>query len=234
MEIVFEPNRVALTLLWSVVFLTLVNIFVIFFVFYADDPEVFGLARWFDFDVEMNVPTFYSSFAILFCALLFSVIAVCTRGSGETGFYYWVGLAIVFLFLSMDELFGFHELVSDEIKLRVTTSGFLYWPWVTFYGLGVCIFTLTYSKFLFGLPKKTIRLFVASGVIYVGAAIGFDMLGGREAFLHNTETLTYCVLYTCEELFEMLGIVLLIYALLSYIVQKMGYPTITFQIKARK
>lgn len=36
---------------------------------------------------------------------------------------------------------------------------------------------------------------------------------------HGVYTIKYCLLYTVKELFEMLGIVLFIYALLDYIVQ---------------
>jgi len=42
------------------------------------------------------------------------------------------------------------------------------------------------------------------------------MLGGREADLHGYDSITYCILYTIEEFLEMIGIVILIYALLSY------------------
>ena len=40
------------------------------------------------------------------------------------------------------------------------------------------------------------------------------MLGGREADLHGYDSITYCILYTIEEFLEMIGIVILIYALL--------------------
>jgi hypothetical protein len=48
------------------------------------------------------------------------------------------------------------------------------------------------------------------------------MFGAREADLYGTDTITYCVLYTFEELFEMLGIVLFNYALLTYLVELTG------------
>ena len=75
-------------------------------------------------------------------------------------------------------------------------------------------------------------LFVVSGLIYVAGAIGFELLGAWEADFHGTDTIRYCILFTCEEFLEMIGIVLLIYSLLSYIVHEIGYPTVTFEIKA--
>ena len=58
-----------------------------------------------------------------------------------------------------------------------------------------------------------------------------DMLGGREAELNGYDSLLYCFLYTIEELFEMLGIVGTIHALLSYFEEQHGYILIILQIK---
>jgi len=57
------------------------------------------------------------------------------------------------------------------------------------------------------------------------------MLGGREADLHGYDSITYCILYTVEEFLEMIGVVVLIYALLSYIERQFGYLCVTLQIK---
>ncbi len=66
MEITIQPKRVALAFFWVVMALTLIHSIVLFFYFYLPDDEVFGLVDIFDFDIEGNVPTLYSSVAILF------------------------------------------------------------------------------------------------------------------------------------------------------------------------
>ncbi len=48
-----------------------------------------------------------------------------------------------------------------------------------------------------------------------------ELLGGDYAFLHGREGLVYALVTTVEEICEMLGIVIFIYALLLYM-QKMG------------
>jgi len=85
----------------------------------------------------------------------------------------------------------------------MTSSGFLYWPWVISYSCAGAFFFLAYLKFLRGLPRKTMTLFIVSGLIYVAGAIGFEIFGAREAYLHNADTLRRhqnCILIHHEQL----------------------------------
>lgn len=61
MQVTVNPKQVAITLLWIVGVLTIINCVVIFLYFYLDDTEVFGLVDLFDFANEHNIPTFYSA-----------------------------------------------------------------------------------------------------------------------------------------------------------------------------
>lgn len=72
-------------------------------------------------------------------------------------------------------------------------------------------------------------LFILSGVIFVSGAIGFELLGGWQDDMHGRNNLLFCVLYTCEELFEMFGVVIFIYTLLSYITSEFGSLAITIK-----
>jgi hypothetical protein len=56
----------------------------------------------------------------------------------------------------------------------------------------------------------------------VTGALGIELLGAREANLHGYYTVTYSLLYSLEEMLEMLGIVLFIYALLSHLAWEAG------------
>ncbi|MCH6258321.1 hypothetical protein MLD52_17295 [Puniceicoccaceae bacterium K14] len=71
-------------------------------------------------------------------------------------------------------------------------------------------------------------LFVSSGLIYVSGAIGFELIAGKYDEQFGEETLMYSFLYTCEELLEMFGVALFIYALLVYIVDHVEQMTIEF------
>ena len=231
-EIRVRP-QVAYLFLTTVLFLTLAHCLILFFFLNFDQPELVNVMRWFDLDMERNLPSFYSSGAILACSFLFSTVAFLERKSTSQSRLYWLGLALVFLFLSLDEYFELHEGLGDLTENYINARGLLYFPWVIPYGALTLGFGLVYAKFILGLPKKTARLFILSGVIYLSGAIFLDMLGGREAELHGFFSITYCILYTLEEFFEMIAIVLLIYALLAYIEQHFGYLCINLQIRER-
>lgn len=67
------------------------------------------------------------------------------------------------------------------------------------------------------LPARTAFLFVVSGAVYVGGAIGFELIGGYYAKANGVENLTYSMISTVEESLEMSGVIVFIYALLKYI-----------------
>ena len=66
------------------------------------------------------------------------------------------------------------------------------------------------------LPPATRRLFVLAAILYIGGAIGIEMIGGQHASLYGEQNLEYAIITALEELLEMLGTVVFIYGLLSY------------------
>lgn len=222
MEITLQPKKVALAFFWVVTALTLIHSIVLFFYFYLKDEEVFGLVYIFDFDIEGNVPTLYSAVALLSCAALLAIIAHSNHKKDGRWRNYWVGLTVTFLFLAVDEGVGLHEHLSDIFEKFMEAEGLLYFLWVVPYGVATAIVGLIYLRFVLNLPKLTRALFVTAGAIFLTGAVGIEMLSAREVDQHSVYTITYCLLYTFEELFEMLGIVLFIYALLSYITDESG------------
>ena len=66
-------------------------------------------------------------------------------------------------------------------------------------------------------------LFIGAGVLFISGAVGIEVFSAREADLNGTDTLLYSILYTVEELCEMIGIVIFCYALLRYI-EDQGVP----------
>jgi len=210
-----------------ILFLLLVNITGIVSKFYFNHGRLFGLVRLFDFNTEANIPTFYSSLALLSCSILLAFISLSHKKHGS--FYkLWGGLSIIFLFLSIDEIATIHEfVVNDPIQQLLNTSGLLYFAWIIPYGIALLLILGIYLKFLINLPGKFLHLFVISGSIFVSGAIGIESVCGWYCELlggvHELNTLPYAVLYTCEEFLEMLGIVFFIYTLLLYIVTELNY-----------
>ena len=65
---------------------------------------------------------------------------------------------------------------------------------------------------------RTRWLFLTAGLIYVVGVLGLELVGGRQLDLTGEQrTVMYVALGAVEELLEMVGIVVFMYALMSYI-----------------
>ncbi|MDY6919155.1 MAG: hypothetical protein SV765_02955 [Pseudomonadota bacterium] len=176
-----------------------------------------GVVKLVDFNSERNVPTLFSTLLLLIASTLLFIIAVNQKAQG--GFpKAWLGLSLIFLFLGVDEISSIHEHFTLPAREAFGASGLFYFAWVIPYGVALLILAAVYFRFLMALPKPTLVLFIISGVVFVSGAIGFEMLGGRHDELTKDKGTLHQIYYTCEELLEMLGVAIFIYALLRYIV----------------
>jgi len=181
----------------------------------------------FDFNTESNVPTFFSSVNLLVAGILLFFIASVHK-TNRVSCLYWYFLSAIFVYLSVDEIASLHERLMVPLSRVLNTSGIFFYSWVIPYGAAVMLLFGIYLKFLLQLPRKVLLLFVVSGVVFIGGAIGFELFGGWQHQLHGTDTILYAVLYTCEELLEMLGVILFIYSLLFYMTSNLNCRTIAF------
>ena len=230
MEIRVDPKKVAIAFLWVAAVLTVINSVLLFLSFYLGDDELFGLLDFFDLDIEGNVPSLYSAVAVLFCSALLALITHVNWHQPGGRRFYWLGLTILFLFLAIDEEAVIHEAIGDYFEQYLSATGFFYFMWVVPYGIATVVLGLVFLKFVLGLPKNTRLRFIVAGVIFLTGVLGIEMLGAREADLHDTDTVLYCVLYTLEEMLEMLGIILFIYALLSHLAQETGHLSVVLEL----
>jgi len=228
MKITICPKKIFKKNLYLILILLAANIIGLFATRYLDHELVHGLVRYFDFNTEKNIPTFYSAIALLISGFLLFFIALTPRKS-NTSYRPWFWLAAIFVFLSLDEMVSIHEHLIEPVRATFKTSGLLFYAWVIPYGIALVIFIMAYAKFLLELPKSIMILFLISGSIFVSGAIGFELLGGNQKYLFGNNSVLYCVFYTCEEFLEMLGIAIFIYTLLTYIGDH--FEQIAFSIK---
>lgn len=223
-QIKISSRETVLLFLEFVIMLTVLHCIAQTVIFYTGNQELRWITGYVDLDIEKNIPSLYSGFALFVSSLLF----LCISSLEEKKRRYWLGLAAVFLFLSLDESFVLHERLSNYTEEYIKSTGIikagglLYFPWIIPYSILMTILGLLYFRFILSLPRKTTVLLILSAIIFLIGAVWFDMLGGREAELHSYYTLTYIVLFTIEEFLEMIGVVLLIYTLLDYIEQRFG------------
>lgn len=187
--------------------LSILQVISIILYFRYDTAIVEEYVIFFDFGIEENLPTYCSSMLLLMGALAMALSGFTTRGKNKLG---WCGLAFVFLMLSIDEITQIHEGVGEFFENFIKSEGILYHVWVVPYIALVAIFGLVYLPFYFRLPKDVRVRFTFAGMLYVGGAIGLEMIGSMEASAHGMDTVIYTILYSVEELFEMLGAVFFI------------------------
>ena len=236
-QLKIHPRKTALFFLAIVLFLILLHSLVQVTFAYTLNQTLLQISEYVDLDIEKNIPSFYSAFAIFLCSLLFFCLAALEKKQRGRRCY-WLGLAAVFLFLSFDEALALHEKLGDYTEEYIKStgvlqaSGLLYFPWIIPYSILTTILGLLYFRFIFRLPRKTSVLLICSAAIFLTGVGIFDMLGGKEAELHGYYSVTYTVLYTIEEFLEMSGVVLLMYTLLDYIEQQ--YGQLNFFLETRK
>jgi hypothetical protein len=172
----------------------------------------------FDFESDSNITTWYSSVTLFISSLLLTSIAIAKKNAQDSYTRHWQILAVIFAFLSLDEVALLHERSGQvlDVLSPVEFDGWLYFQWVLI-GIPVTlIIVFTYLKFLAHLPTKTRNLFILAGALYIGGALGLEIVAGHQESLDTYNQFLYKLFTTIEELWEKLGVLVFIYALLTY------------------
>ncbi|HEY9816076.1 MAG TPA: hypothetical protein V6D20_09820 [Candidatus Obscuribacterales bacterium] len=229
-----SPTRITKFLIGVVIGLALASLLGQYFKFYLGDDMMFGFVPRFDVNTEQSIPTWYSSITLLLCSSLLATIAIAKHTAGDRFRYYWTGLAIAFLYLSVDEAASLHELLNYATPKVLPNSQSFSQPWVIPAALFALVFGIAYVRFLLHLPKKTQRFFVAAFVLYVGGAVLMEVVGALHwqsasstGELSADQNMIMAVMLTIEEVFEMLGVLAFIYGLLDYIATQFQRLTVS-------
>ncbi len=185
------------------------------------------LIKLLNFNLEANLPTYFSSLVLLANGIILLLIGKGHKALGEK-FWHWFGLAAIFVFLALDEMIQIHEQLRAPMEALFNTSGILYFAWFIPYIAIMVIIAIAYFKFMMRLPKQILKLFILAGVIFVSGAAVMEAISGMHAELHGEGTLTYALMYSFEELLEMTGAAIFLYALVSYIQMKFKTLLVTF------
>jgi hypothetical protein len=170
-------------------------------------------------DEEKNIPTFFSSCLLLFAALLLFIITLLEKSRSAARIVYWKILSIAFLLMAIDEFASLHETMMLPIRnfLGNGKLGIFYFSWVIPAILIIILFTFLFWKFLFCLHPKTRHTFLLAATIYLGGCIGFEMIGGYYTEAHGHLNWIYGTIATIEESLEMMGVIIFIWGLLTYL-----------------
>ena len=180
---------------------------------HLDFRGLHSLERLFFSDLEGNIPTWFSSILLFLCAERAWWVASAARASGDRWHRHWRGLSVIFAYLSLDELVQLHEQVVVPLREALSLGGVLRFAWVVVAVPLVVVFAIFFLRFLMAQPLWTRVAFTASGVVYVGAAVGMEMIGALVVTAFGFQSLLYAAVSAVEEGAEMLAVVLFLGAL---------------------
>lgn len=216
-----QPRKIGLILLILALYLALQSIFTEYLVtevIAVNTDHIFvDILDLFSVNLESSIPTWYATLLLFIASALLFMITTAKYRAGDTARRYWLGLALVFLYLSMDEGAVIHEILADPLQKTFNTSGYLYFAWQIVALPLVIIFALLYLRFLFRLPAHVRNAFIVAGVVFVGGGMGVEAISANEWQPDSAPTMTYLAIATVEESFEMFGVIIFIYSLLVYI-----------------
>jgi len=158
----------------------------------------------FDVDEEDSFPTWYSASALLLTAFVLWVKTSGVRGPADSWRWHWRGLAVGFVFLSIDEIAGIHETLNSVMTISWAVPG----------GIIVAALGMFYLPFLAKLERSTAIQFIIGGAIFVGGAVGVELYTERYQANDELNTLAYNLWNALEEGMEMGGVVIFLRALL--------------------
>lgn len=175
------------------------------------------LDQLFDVDREQNAPTFFATVLLLLAAAVLAVIARAERRARRPYHRHWTVLAVLFTGLSFDEFVGLHEQLIDPIRSATDLPGPFEYGWVLPGMVFVAAVSIGFARFVIRLPPPYRALFVTSALVYVGGALGTELISGEVAVRWGEASARYVAVSTVQELLEMQGVVLFVYTLLRYL-----------------
>lgn len=173
------------------------------------------VASLFLFDRESNFATFFNFSLIIIDVAFLATVAAAAWVTRSAWRWHWAVLCVLFLVLAYDEASTLHEHLNTVAKQFVRAEGVLLFPWVIFGAAFVALLGVGYLRFTVALDPAVRKLVILSGVLFVGGAIGVELLGASYADRRGLQgSLGYEAIATVEEVLEMSGLIVFGYALL--------------------
>lgn len=192
-----------------------------------------GLVQFLNLDDEESLGTWLSSALMLSCSVLSAAAALLARHRRDRWQRNWWVLAVVFALLSLDESTAMHENLIKPVRSALDLSGAFYFAWVLPVSALGLLFLLSQVRFLRDRWRPVGRGLVVAGLVFVGAAVGLELLEGLLITDGRRDGFLYAVVTGLQEVGELTGMGLALYALLAYLVRDLGNPTVRFLPQSR-
>ncbi len=216
--ITIEPRAVCSRLLAVMGMLLLANLVVIALAARLSAGRQDLVVRAFLFDSERNLPTLFSVALLAGSSLVCVLLALRDRERGGRWQAHWLGAAALLFLVMFDEAARVHERLIEPLRGALGFAGPLYFAWVVPGALLVAALGVAYARFVWAMAPVR-ALLVAAATLYVGGALGIELIGGMEAERAGVGGTRFLLVSTVEESLEMLGLIVFLYAglrLLAY------------------
>jgi hypothetical protein len=212
----FKPARLSILLAAIAGLLILADAAGLVSTYLFHHRSLLGLVRLFNLNEEANIPTYYSAMLLLLCSGLLILIGTLSKHEGSR-YRSWQVLGGIFFYLSLDEVAQLHETLGMLMDKCLPALNILQFNWVLVYGpLGI-ILMICMRRFIMQLPARIRWLTLLAGFVYVGGAIGIETVSGQYLAFTGQRDCVFNLIAMVEESCEMMGAVIFVYALTSYI-----------------
>ena len=229
-RITLKSNFLTRPLLLVVLLLIAINMAMQLYRIYTGQYAT-GLALM-NLDGEANVPALFSTFLLLADAVVLLAIASLERMHGGRDAGKWFLLAGGFAVMGLDENLALHERLIEPMRHFLGGGhhlGVFYYAWLLPGIVLVAVLGVYFLPFVLRLPRRTMLSFVACAAIYLGGAVGVELIEGWWRENHSYRSIVYHLLVSLEEGMEMVGAIAFLQALLTYIAERFGELRVGFE-----
>lgn len=168
----------------------------------------------FGFDMENNIPTYFSAILCYLIATICLVRIFYNDIINKTKIALGsIGLA--FAYVGTDEIMAIHETFVEKVNKYYKFDGLLHFSWVIPGFIFLLSFVAINSFFYLSFSKKSqVRLTIAL-FVYISGAILMEMISGYTICEIGDANSLYKAMTTAEESLEMLGLILFVQTIIT-------------------
>lgn len=231
-RISINASAICWRLAWVAIALVVVNMALQSYLLFSHREHVVGQILL-NLDKENNVPALFSTTLLLLASQVLVFLAILERKYGSPDASRWALLAFGFLAMALDEALALHERLIEPVRNLIGPAGgghhlgIFYFTWVIPGIVLVSVLGAFFLPFLLRLPRATSRMLIGAGSIYLGGALGLELLEGWWREAHGPTNLAYHAMVSLEEGMEMIGVIALIRAVMDYAAHRYGEVAVT-------
>ncbi len=177
--------------------------------------QLWAYKWYFELSYEHNVPTYFSAFILGVTGIILAAIA--KKNFKERFKWHWLILSIGFLYLAIDEVVIIHERLGQLVVMVIEPEDLLFSDWAYAGLLIVITLSILFFSFYKHLPPNTKRGFFISATLFVGAALGLEIIGSAILFRIGYNQNIHTAFTTVEEFLEMIAIIIFIETISTYL-----------------